>query len=155
MEREKAKEILLFFRDIDNKVALNARVKSELEEKYYSVGGGHLDSMPKNSRKISRPTEMQALNVPNSVTETLRELSVSNDRLSRLKKEILNEFNKLPYLQQIIIYDFYIVGHQWVQISKHVHYSIAQCKNIRNRGLDRLADYFSSNKTIFKYCFPN
>lgn len=155
MERETVKQILVFFKTIDNEIAYNARIVADYEEQYYSVSGGRLmDGMPKSKYKISNPTESTVLNIPDSVSAHMRELNAEINGLGKLKKAVLSELNKLPFLQKSIIYDFYIQGFQWVQISGRIHYSPTQCKNIRNRGLDKLGKHFSHNKTISSFNYP-
>jgi hypothetical protein len=148
MERERVKEILTFYRDIDRTIAFNTRVIKDLEEQCYCLSGGGPDGMPKSKYRISRPTESLALNVPVFVQEEIRDLQAENKRLTILKTEIFQEINKLPFFQKIIVYDFYVRGFKWVRISEQIRYSPSQCKNIRNRGLDNLARYFTNNQLI-------
>ena len=155
MEREQVKKILLFSRDIDGEIMLNNRVVRDYEDRYYSLGGGTMDGMPKSKYKTSSPTETIALNIPESASAAMRELQEQNERLEKLKSEIIQELNKLPYTQKSILYDYYIKRLQWVQITTRIHYSGTQCKKIRNRGLDNLAKHFSENGLIKNFNYPN
>jgi len=156
MEREDAKKILVFSRDIDGEISLNNRVIRDYEDRYYTLGGGGtLDAMPKGKGKTSTPTETIALNIPESASAAMRELQKHNERLEKLKSEILLELNRLPYTQKSILYDFYIRRLQWVQITARIHYSGTRCKQIRNRGLDNLATHFSKNGLIKNFNYPN
>jgi len=152
MNREEIKQILKFYKNIDDEIILNTRIIENLEQAYYLMScGSVLESMPKNKYKKSSPTESVALNVPFSVSETIREYTALNKRLNNIKNEITKEYNKLPFLQKKIIYEFYIQGIHWVSISVRIHYSVTQCKNIRNRGLDKLTRLFSQNTVISEF----
>ena len=155
MERAEAKKILLFCKDIDGEISHNRRMLQDYEDRYYSMGGGTLDGMPKSKYKTTSPTETTALNIPDSASAVMRELREQNECLCVLKDAIMQELNKLPLSQKTILYDFYIKGLQWVQISGRIHYSGTQCKNIRNRGLNNLARNFSKNELIKHFNYPN
>ena len=156
MEREKVKKILLYCRDIDGAIKYNAKVIKDYEDAYYSAGGGGtLDGMPKSKYKTSSPTEAVALNVPDFVRGEIAALQERNERLAKLKAAILQEINQLSLPQKNVLYDFYIRGLQWVQISARIHYSPTQCKKIRNRGLDSLAKHFTINPLIQNFNYPN
>lgn len=156
MERDKAKKILLFCRDIDGEISLNKRLLRDYEDCYYTLSGsGSLDGMPKGNCKTSSSTEAVALNIPESTSTAIKELKQRNERLHALKAAILRELNKLPLPQKTILYDFYIRGIQWVRIAAYVNYSGTQCKKIRNHALDNLARQFSQNDIIKKYNYPS
>jgi hypothetical protein len=155
MEREKVKLILAFCRDIDGEIKLNMRMLQDFEDKYYTSGGGGLDGMPRTKHRTSDPTPAVALNVPDSASAVMRDLRADIERLAALNAAILSELNKLPLPQKSIIYDFYITGLQWVQISGRAHYSATQCKKIRNRGLDNLAKHFVKNDMIKNFNYPS
>ncbi|MDR1631214.1 MAG: hypothetical protein LBS36_13535 [Oscillospiraceae bacterium] len=111
--------------------------------------------MPKSKYKTSNPTEMTVLNVPDAVILRMNELRQESEQLYELKDAILRELNKLPLLQKTILYDFYIRGFRWVQVSRRVHYSATHCKKIRNHAVDNLARQFSKNELIKKFNYPN
>lgn len=155
MERDEVKKILLFCRDIDGEILLNKRLLQDYEDRYYSMGGGGtLDGMPKSKYKTTSPVETVVLNIPDSASKAMNELRKKNETLCELKDAILRELNKLPLFQKTIIYDFYIRGLQWVQISGQIHYSETQCKKIRNRAIDNLACQFTKNEFIKKFNYP-
>ena len=152
MNREEIKQILKFYKNVDDEIRLNTRIINNLEQAYCLMScGSILENMLKNKYKKSSPTETAALNVPFSVSETIREYTMLNKRLNNIKTEITKEYNKLPYLQKEIIYDFYIQGFRWANISVRTNYSVTQCKIIRNRGLDKLTRLFSQNTVILKF----
>ena len=156
MEREQAKKILLFCQDINGEISLSKRVLQDYEDRYYSIGGsGNLDGMPRSKYKTSNPTESAALNIPDSASTAMCDLRSQIENLAALNAAILQELNKLPLTQKSILYDFYIQGLQWVQISVRVHYSETQCKKIRNRALDNLTKYFSKNELIKNFNYPS
>jgi len=150
MERETVIKILLFCRDIDKEIALNKRILRDFEHRYYnSIGGGMtFNGTTKSRYKITNITESAALNIPDSVNVVMRKLQKQNEQLYKLKDEILQGINALPYPQNDIIYDFYIQGFQWIKISAKVHYGETQCKNVRNYALDNLVELFSKKKLI-------
>ena len=157
MEREIVKKILLFYRDVDGEIKYNAKIIQDYEERYYTAAIGETlkESFINSRNKVTKPTEATALNVPDFVSATIRELQAANERLAALKTAIMHEINKLPLHQKSILYDFYIKGLQWVQISGRIHYSPTQCKKIRNRGLDNLAKGFVKNSLIKNFNYPN
>lgn len=156
MEREQAKKILLFFKDIDGEIAYNRNAIRQYENTWYDViGGGTLDGMPKGKNHVSNPVQAIALNIPEGISEEMRELEAAVERLAALQSAIVKELNKLPLQQKSILYDFYIRGLQWVQIAGRVHYSETNCKKIRNRGLENLARNFDRNSTIKNFNYPN
>ncbi|MDR1060904.1 MAG: hypothetical protein LBL83_06775 [Clostridiales bacterium] len=156
MERWQTKKILLFCRDIDGEIAIYRRILQDFEDIYCAFGGGRaLDGMPRGRRKISRPTESAALNVPEGARAAMRDLRARIDSFAALKAAVLQELSKLPLQQKRIVYDFHMSGLRWARISEREHYSVSQCKNIRNRGLDSLGEGFSKNGRIAKFNCPD
>ena len=150
MDRDKAKKILLFCRDIDGEIAMKKRVLQDYEETYCTAnGGGVFDGMPRGkNNKTTSPTETTALNIPDSASSAMRGLRAEIEKLSALQTAILKELGKLPLAQKNILYWFYIKGHQWSQVMEQVHYSGTQCKRMRTRGLDNLAKLFAKSGLI-------
>jgi DNA-directed RNA polymerase specialized sigma subunit len=155
MEKERVIEVLIFYKNIEKEIELNKRIIRNLEEQYYSsVGAINMDGMPKAKGGISSPTEAIALNVPNTVRESISEIEEGNNQLHRLKAEILKEINKLPYIYKSIVFDFYINNFQCVRISEQINYSERQCNNIRNCALEKLKKEFDKNRVISNFNFP-
>ena len=155
MDKERVVAILGFYRTLDDEIRLKTDEKREIEEQYYSsVSGIQMDGMPKGKGGTSSPTETTALNVPKWASEDLRLLEKECAALQRVKGAIRKELNRLPYIQRVVVLDFYIRGYQWVRISAQVHYSERQCKNIRDDALAKLAKRFDANRTISAYSFP-
>ena len=94
------------------------------------------------------------LNIPRSVTDTIEKMNRENEKLLKIKGEILSELNRLTYHEKAVILGFYIDGEQWERISERLNYSPRQCRNIRVAALERLAKLFRQNKTIARYKFP-
>lgn len=156
MERKQVKEALKFCRDIDGETKMRKRVLQNYEDTYYAMsGGGTLNDLPRAKYRTSSPTESAAINIPDSASAAMHDLRAQIEQLADLKAAILRELNKLPLLQKNILYDFYISGLQWVQISVRVHYSETQCKKIRNRALDNLGEFFSQNALIKNFSYPS
>mgnify|MGYP001033843440 CR=1 FL=1 len=155
MKREKVISILRFYRDIEKSIKLNERIIKNLEDQYYTtLGAFNMDGMPHGSGGGESPVERAALNIPRSVTNTIESLSGENDKLAKIKADILSEINRLAYHERAVVLGFYIDGLQWEQISERVNYSPRQCRNIRNDALIRLAKLFSQNKAISRFRFP-
>jgi ArpU family phage transcriptional regulator len=155
MEREQTKRILLFCRDIDGEIFYYQKQLQAYEDKYYSMSSGSLtESYIKSRNKVSRPTEAAALNISDAESAAMHDLRAQIEQLAALKTAIYAELNKLPLPQKSILHDFYIRRLQWVQISSQVHYSEAQCKRIRNSGLDKLANNFQKNALIKNFIYP-
>ena len=155
MKREKVEIILRFYRDIDKTIKLNERVIKNLEDQYYiTVGGVNLDGMPHGKGGTSSPVERVVLNIPRSVTQTIDSMNRENERLEKIKPEILSELNALNYHQKAVILGFYVDGLQWEWISERINYSPRQCRNIRDAALDLLGQRFSQNPAISRFQFP-
>ena len=154
MEREKVKEILKYFADIEGHLEWVRRGVKSFEEQYYGLHSSGLGGAPSKTNKISNPTESAVLNVPDSVREKIDGWRAEIKQLHSLQTEIINEIGKLPLVEKTILFDFYIKKRQWVQISSSVHYSITQCKKIRNRALKKLGDLFDKNELIKNFNYP-
>lgn len=156
MNREKAIAILTYFRDVEKTIRLNERVIKNLEDQYYnSVGAVNMDGMPKAKGGVSSPVERAAINIPATVSRTIREMEQENERLEKIKTEILQELNRLNFHQKAVILGFYIEGQQWERISEQMNYSPRQCRNIRDNAIEELMKRFTGNKMISHYPFPN
>ena len=79
---------------------------------------------------------------------------VTVNQLLSLEQAIAQELNRLPITEREILYSFYVEGLRWVQIARRVNYSVTVCKDIRNRGLDKLANHFFQNAIIADYNYP-
>ena len=155
MKREKVISILHFCRDIDKDIKLNDRIIKNLEDQYYTtLGAVNMDGMPHASGGAASPVEQAVLNVPRSVTSTIDKLKRQNKTLAEIKAEIVSELNRLNHQEKAVIWGFYIEGQQWERISRQLHYSPRQCRNFRNRALDRLGTIFSQNEKIENNLFP-
>lgn len=154
-EHKKVIAILQFYRDADKTIRMNERVIKNLEDQYYtSLGAANMDGMPHGKGAVSSPVERVVLNIPRSVTDTIEKMNRENEKLLKIKGEILSELNCLTYHEKAVVLGFYIDGEQWERISERLNYSPRQCRNIRVAALDRLAKLFRQNKTIARYKFP-
>lgn len=155
MDKAKVKEILQFFRDIDNHIAFNIQQINDMEDDYYPSGGTRdINRGIKSKNKISKTTERTALSISKALTETIQEVKEENELLYRLKAAIIKELGHLPHIHRTVIYDFYVRGHKWVHISKRIKYSERQCRGIRDMALNELGAKFAQNKQIAGYNFP-
>lgn len=154
-EHKKVIAILQFYRDADKTIRMNERVIKNLEDQYYtSLGAVNMDGMPHGKGAVSSPVERVVLNIPRSVTDTIEKMNRENEKLLKIKGEILSELNRLTYHEKAVVLGFYIDGEQWERISERLNYSPRQCRNIRVAALDRLAKLFRQNKAIARYKFP-
>jgi hypothetical protein len=155
MNRDRVKNILRYCRDIDSEIKYYKKQIQDYEDIYYNTSGCIVyDNAPKVERKITSPVESAALNIPDHVSAKIHRLNEKITELEVLKSEIMQELSKLRYIQKSILHDKYINGFQWVRISAQKHYSVTQCKNIRNQGLDKLAEYFAKNALIESFNYP-
>ena len=153
MERENVKKVLRYYNDIDGHILFARRKLQDYEDKFYSLRGG-FGGISSNTNKISSPTEAAALNIPDSASRHMAELRANIEQLYRLQADIFTEICKLPLVEKNIIVDFYIKRRQWVQISRHAHYSETRCKQIRNNALDKLGVLFDNNELIKNFNYP-
>lgn len=154
-EHKKVIAILQFYRDADKTIRMNERVIKNLEDQYYtSLGAVNMDGMPHGKGAVSSPVERVVLNIPRSVTDTIEKMNRENEKLLKIKGEILSELNRLTYHEKAVVLGFYIDGEQWERISERLNYSPRQCRNIRVAALERLAKLFRQNKAIARYKFP-
>lgn len=152
MDREQVIKMLKFLKWVDEQMEYNVHLAREIEDNYYTLNkGAGLDGMPTAQHRISSPTEMAVVNIPETVSDSLRRYEKTNELYRRLKAAITHELHRLPYLQHKVIFDFYVRGRGWANISSELHYSDRQCQNIRDAALDRLSGYFASNELIADY----
>lgn len=155
MKQEKVIQILEYHRDAERTIRLNRGIIADLENQHYhSVGAARIDGLPKGKGDKPSTVETVALNVPASVSSTIRTLEEQNAQIERVRAEIMKELNALPYRHKAVVYGFYIRGDQWERISGQINYSVRQCKNIRTDALGKLGRRFSANRTIAAYRFP-
>lgn len=155
MERENVKKILKYYNDIDGHISFARDVLRDYEDRFYSLRGGGFGGIPSKTNKISNPTETAALNIPDIASREMDRLRAEIEQLYRLQAAILAEICKLSLVEKTIIVDFYIKKHKWVQISRCVHYSEPQCKNIRNAALEKLGDFFNENELVKNFNYPS
>lgn len=156
MEKEQVIAILEFFRDAENRIADNHGAMRDIEEQYYhSASGIHISGMPVGKGVPSNPVEQMALHsIDRNARQQLCYLRLQNSRIQAVKLEIRREMDKLSYQQRAILTKFYIEHLYWAKIARQVHFSVRQCKNIRNAALRNLGKYFSANPVISAYSFP-
>jgi len=147
--------ILRFYRDIDKTIRLNERIIKNLEDQYYiGVSAVNMDGVPRAPGGASSPVERIVLNIPRSVTNTIDSMNRENEKLAKIKAEILSEINRLNFHQKAVLLGFYVEGGTWERISEQINYSPRQCRNIRDAALDRLGQGFLQNQAVSRYQFP-
>lgn len=155
MKKERVIYIISFFRTIDEEIRFNEAGIKEYEDIHYStIAAQNLDGLPRGKGGFHSATETAALNVPEGVRETLEFLQKENEGLRRLKKAIWKEITALPYLERAAIHNHHVKGLQWVQISEQLHYSVRQCQNFRDKGIEKLTKRFERNGTISNFHYP-
>lgn len=139
-------KVLSSFRDIPSQIKINNKIIKDNEEQYYNtLKSPQLDSLKGGG--ISSLVEQAAINVPTGVKRALEKLERENERLNNLYEEVTKELSKLEYREKKIIYEFYVYEYKWEKIARGF-YSVRQCKNIRNRALQKLKDLFEKNEAI-------
>lgn len=155
MNSEKVISILAYYKDAADEIKLNERIIRSIEDQHYcSMGAVNNDGMPKSKGGYSNPVERTALNVPRNAADEINEIKKNNEKLERVRNEILKELNRLAYNRKAIIFSFYIDKKQWEYISSQLHYCPRQCRNIRDAAVAALSKSFAQNRIIAKYRFP-
>lgn len=93
-------------------------------------------------------------NVPDYVRKKIEGKKRRNKRLEEVGTAIGRELDRLTFYEKAVVTWFYLDGATWEQISGRLNYSPRQCRNIRDKALDRLTSWFSTNKAIFTFKFP-
>lgn len=155
MEREKVKQILKFYNDIDGHIAFARSALRDYTDRFYGLHSGNsFGQISSKTNRISNPTESTVLNIPDSASQKMDELRAEIKQLEKLQAAILTEICKLPLIEKNVITYFYFKGIQWVQISMRVNYSETQCKKIRNKGLEKLGVFFDKNELVKNFNYP-
>lgn len=155
MERANVIKILKFYNDIDGHIDFARSTLENYFDTYYGLHGiNPFGGIPSKTNRISNPTESAAINIPDSASRKMNELHTEIEQLGKLQSAILTEICKLPLVEKNILTYFYFKGYQWVQISSRVHYSETQCKNLRNKALDKLGGFFEQNEVVKNFNYP-
>ena len=146
MKRGKVISILRFFSTIDKEIQMNNATVEDLNDRYYlALGAVNMDGLPHGKGGVSKPVENMVANVPDYVRKKIAGKQRRNKR---------RELDRLNYYEKAVVTWFYLDGATWEQISGRLNYSPRQCRNIRDKALDRLTSWFSANKAIFTFKFP-
>ena len=156
MEKERIIGILEFFRDADKLIADNNLTIQDLEDQHYnSASAIRITGMPGGKGVPSNPVEQMAVqSICQNAAQEISYLRTQNERMQQVKLEIRRSLDSLSYSQRTILMKFYIEGLYWAKIAMQMHFSVRQCKNIRNTALRNLAERFSHNAVIATYYFP-
>ena len=155
MKRGKVISILRFFSTIDKEIQMNNATVEDLKDRYYSaLGAVNMDGLPHGKGGVSKPVENMVANVPDYVRKKIAGKQRRNKRLEEVGSAIGRELDRLNYYEKAVVTWFYLDGATWEQISGRLNYSPRQCQNIRDKALDRLTSWFSANKAIFTFKFP-
>lgn len=155
MKRGKVVAILQFFRTIDKEIQMNNEAIQDLEDRYYILlGAVNPEGLPTGKGGVSKPVENMVANIPEYVHEKIERKCRRNKHLDELGRAIGRELDKLNFHEKAVITWFYLDGATWEQISARINYSPRQCRNIRDRAIERLGSYFSGNRVILSFKFP-
>lgn len=155
MKRGKVISILRFFSTIDKEIQMNNATVEDLNDRYYlALGAVNMDGLPHGKGGVSKPVENMVANVPDYVRKKIAGKQRRNKRLEEVGAAIGRELDRLNYYEKAVVTWFYLDGATWEQISGRLNYSPRQCRNIRGKALDRLTSWFSANKAIFTFKFP-
>lgn len=155
MKRGKVISILRFFSTIDKEIQMNNATVEDLNDRYYlALGAVNMDGLPHGKGGVSKPVENMVANVPDYVRKKIAGKQRRNKRLEEVGAAIGRELDRLNYYEKAVVTWFYLDGATWEQISGWLNYSPRQCRNIRDKALDRLTSWFSANKAIFTFKFP-
>ena len=155
MKRGKVISILRFFSTIDKEIQMNNATIEDLNDRYYAaLGAVNMDGLPHGKGGVSKPVENMVANVPDYVRKKIVGKQRRNKRLEEVGAAIGRELDRLNFYEKAVVLWFYVDGATWEQISGRLNYSPRQCRNIRDKALDRLGSWFSANKAIFTFKFP-
>lgn len=155
MKRGKVISILRFFGTIDREIQMNNAEIEDMNDRYYiTLGAVNMDGLPHGKGGVSKPVENMVANVPDYVRKKIEGKQRRNKRLDELGTAIGRELDRLNFYEKAVVTWFYLDGATWEQISGRLNYSPRQCRNIRDKALDRLGKRFSANKAIFTFRFP-
>lgn len=149
MDKEEVINILEFYKEIDGEISMYRRILHDYESQYYNTIGVMVnDGKPKGQYHISRPVESAAMNIPDYVRKDMEEYEEKVHVLQRVKSQILQEISRLKLKEKTIIFDYYIHNMKWEQVAERNHYSDRQCKNIRDKAVEKLGERFQNNAFI-------
>lgn len=152
MDKEKAIEILDFYKEIDREISIYRRITHDYEKQYYNtMKAMENDGQPKGKNSNSRPVEIAALNVPDHARKDIESCKKKINLLQIAKSQIIQEISRLKMKEKIIIFDYYIYGMKWEQVAEHSNYSVRQCRNIRDAAVEKLAAKFQDNDFLRKF----
>lgn len=155
MKRRKVISILRFFSTIDKEIQMNNATVEDLNDRYYSaLGAVNMDGLPHGKGGVSKPVENMVANIPEYVRKKIAGKQRRNKRLEEVGSAIGRELDRLNYYEKAVVTWFYLDGATWEQISGRLNYSPRQCRNICDKALDRLTSWFSANKAICTFKFP-
>lgn len=149
MDKEIVIKLLDYYGDIDDEIRFfRGRIKN-IETTYYNpIGAIQNDGLPKGKNNISRPVEEMILAIPDDARILLKSYENQIKRLQALKSEMLREISRLELREKSIITDYYVHKMKWELVAVRNHYSVRQCKNIRNAAVENLVRRFKSNANI-------
>ena len=155
MKRGKVIAILRFFKTIDAEMQMNNAAIQELNDRYYiTLGAVEADGLPHGKGGVSKPVENVVANIPEYVHKKIERKQRRNKKLEELGNAIGREIDRLNFYEKAVVTWFYLDGATWERISARLNYSPRQCRNIRDKALERLASRFSVNKAISSFKFP-
>ena len=155
MKRGKVISILRFFSTIDKEIQMNNATIEDLNDRYYiPLCTQNIDGLPHGKGGVSKPVENMVANVPDYVRKKIEGKKRRNKRLEEVGAAIGQELDRLNFYEKAVILWFYLDGATWEQISGRLNYSPRQCRNLRDKALDRRESRFPANKAIFTFKFP-
>jgi hypothetical protein len=150
MDSNQVVKILVFFRDIEKEIRFCDSVIEDLNDEYYSLRGVDFDGIG-NPNEVGDPTSRIALNTPDSVRQTQKQMTERIAKLCEIKQEVYAELDKLPYIQKAVVHGFYIERLPWTKISYREHYSVRGLKKIRTKTIKSLGLSFAENRLISSF----
>ena len=155
--RDKVVNLLETFHEREQKIAL---LEYELmnfpraspDEVIDGMGLGHSGGLTPNSGCISNKTLFIALNYQDRTEQINKE--TLNDILDELG-EVESVQSRLTYYvsilapqQKKVIRRFYFEGRSWEEIAKEVKVALRTVHKIKNRALDKLAEFYDFSKVF-------
>lgn len=151
MNKGKVLKLLELFPEIDGEIKARCSIISDLKQYYNPIQGIGYSDTTKRKYANSNQTERIAMNIPDYVRGNIQRYRQEIEDLQKVKVEILKEISRLTMKQKNVIFGYYFHGMKWEQVAERTHYSERQCKNIRDRAVERLLKGFEKNRVLSTY----
>ncbi len=114
------------------------------------MGLGHGCELAPHSGFVSNKTLFIALNYQDRVeqinSETLNDILNELTEVDRVQSRLIYYVSILAPQQKLVIRQFYFEGRSWEEIAKEVKIALRTIHKIKNKALDKLAEFYDFSK---------